>query len=116
MVVLAIVIASSLWVYFDAKSIGVRKDLISGFWNLSAGGWCIASLLLWIIIFPGYLIKRGTLKAAAAAEADNPPSIERSAATESEAIGSLEKLADLRDRGVLTGEEFEQKKQQLLST
>ena len=115
MIFWAIVIASAIWVYFDAKSIGVRKNLVSGFWNLGPGGWSVATLLLWIIGFPCYLIKRGTLKAAAAAEAGNAPSIEGSAATESEAIGNLEKLADLRDRGILTGAEFEQKKQELLA-
>ena len=126
MVIWLVVIASAIWVYVDAKNIGVRKDLVSGFWNLGAGSWCAATLLLWIVAFPCYLIKRTSLKEAAAAEAGDNPSIESpvaqpvapvtSVASEAEAIGSLEKLADLRDRGILSGAEFDQKKQQILAS
>ena len=122
MIFWVVVIASAVWVYIDAKNIGVRKDLVSGFFNLGPVGWSLATLLLWIISFPCYLIQRPTLKAAAIAAAGNEPSSENtatsqsSATTESDAIGSLEKLADLRDRGILTGAEFEQKKQELLAT
>jgi hypothetical protein len=116
MIIWAIVIASAIWVYFDAKNIGVRKNLVSGFWDLGPGGWSAVTLLLWIVGFPCYFIKRGSLKAAAAAETADAPSVDNSAATESDAIDRLEKLAGLRDRGVLTGAEFEQKKQELLAS
>ena len=36
MLMLIIVVASWIWVYFDAKSIGVRKGLVSGFLDISA--------------------------------------------------------------------------------
>ena len=36
------------------------------------------------------------------------------AASEPEYVGELERLADLRDRGILSDEEFEAKKQQIL--
>ena len=36
------------------------------------------------------------------------------AASEPEYVGELERLADLRDRGILSNEEFEAKKQQIL--
>ena len=36
------------------------------------------------------------------------------AAPEPEYVGELERLADLRDRGILSDEEFEAKKQQIL--
>jgi len=60
-----IVIVSSIWVYFDAKSIGARKDLVPGFFNLGPVGWALCSLLIWIIAFPAYLIKRSDIKNAA---------------------------------------------------
>jgi len=116
MIMWVVVIASAVWVYIDAKNIGVRKDLVSGFFNLGPVGWSLATLLLWIIGFPCYLIQREKLKAAAIAAAGNEPSSENSVAAESDSIGSLEKLADLRDRGILTGAEFEQKKQELLAS
>jgi hypothetical protein len=113
-----VVVISAIWVYFDAKKIGVRKGLIPGFFNLGAGGWCAATLLIWIIGFPAYLIKRGDLKVAVAARAttaaESVPPSPASAATESEKIANLEKLASLRDRGVLTPAEFDQKKKELL--
>ena len=62
---LLVVIGSSIWVYFDAKSIGVRKGLEKGFFDMGPSGWAAASLLLWIFVFPAYLAKRGTLKGLA---------------------------------------------------
>jgi len=55
-----------LWVYRDAtkRKIGKIKDG-SGFFNLSAGAWAICTILLWIVVFPAYLIKRGELTEAA---------------------------------------------------
>lgn len=112
-----IVVACAVWVYIDARVIGVHKGLIPGFFNLGAGSWCVVTLLLWIIGFPAYVIKRGELKAAAAAEqaAKLGGAGAGSASTESEKLANLEKLASLRDRGVLTPAEFEQKKKELLS-
>jgi|GEM_PF-2548161 len=119
MVIWLVVLISAIWVYFDAKSIGVRKGLIGGFFNLGAGSWCAVTLLLWIIGFPAYLIKRGDLKAAAAAgsatTAGAATSATASVAAQSERIANLEKLATLRDRGVLNAAEFELKKKELLA-
>ena len=57
-----VVVATSLWVYWDATSnnIGKTEDG-KGFFNMSAGAWAIAMLLLWIVAFPAYLVKRGDL-------------------------------------------------------
>lgn len=54
---------SAVWVYLDASKhrIGVTPDNDSKFFNLSAGGWGVATLLLWIVTFPAYLIQRDTL-------------------------------------------------------
>lgn len=59
------VLISGVWVYVDAKQIGVRKRLIPGFFDLGPGGWCACTILLWIVFFPAYLIKRGALRTAA---------------------------------------------------
>ncbi len=60
-----IVLASSVWVYFDAKRIGARKGLLPGFGDMNPGGWFAVCLFLWIIGFPLYLLKRGEIRAAA---------------------------------------------------
>ena len=57
-----IVIVTSIWVYFDAKKIGVKKGQLKGVCDLGVGGWFIVCLLLWVIGFPMYLIKRPELK------------------------------------------------------
>jgi len=53
-----IIIVTSLWVFFDAKRIGIKKGQITGIANLGPGGWLIACLLLWVVAFPIYVVKR----------------------------------------------------------
>lgn len=60
---LLVVLFSSIWVLWDAKSIGVKKS--KGFFGCGPWGWFFCCLLLWIVAFPAYLAKRGGLKEAA---------------------------------------------------
>jgi hypothetical protein len=57
-----IVVASSIWVLVDAKSIGVQKGQIKGMGDIGPWGWFFVCLLFWIIGFPFYLAKRGEYK------------------------------------------------------
>ena len=58
-----IVVASAVWVFFDARQIGVRKGLVPGqWWDADPTTWTVGTLLLWILFFPMYLAKRETLK------------------------------------------------------
>lgn len=66
MIVYLLVIACAAWVYFDARSLGVRKGLVSGIGNMSPVGWLIATLGIWIVAFPAYFYYRGAFKKAAA--------------------------------------------------
>lgn len=59
---LIVVMGSSIWVLFDATTIGVKKGQIHGLGNLGPWGWFFACLLVWIISFPLYLAKRSELK------------------------------------------------------
>lgn len=59
---LLLVVASSLWVLCDAKTLGIQKGQLSGFADMGPWGWFFASLLIWIIAFPLYLAKRGEYK------------------------------------------------------
>jgi len=63
--ILLLVIATSIWVFADAKSIGVKKGQIKGLADLSPAGWLFACLLLWLIAFPLYIVKRPEMKRAA---------------------------------------------------
>ena len=113
-----IVVVSAIWVLIDAKNIGVKKGLVSGLGNMGPWGWFFGTLLLWIIGFPMYLYYRNDFKRAVAAEAnaDGPKAIfePNPNSSNSDAIDNIEKLAALRDRGVITEQEFEAKKKQLL--
>lgn len=62
-----IVLGTSIWVLIDSKNIGVRKGLVTGMANIGPWTWFFGCLLLWIVAFPLYLVKRGALKAAASA-------------------------------------------------
>lgn len=50
-----VVIASAIWVYFDADAIGL------------GGGWAAGTLLIWIVFFPWYLWQRRNVIAARSA-------------------------------------------------
>jgi hypothetical protein len=56
---LVIPIVTSIWVYFDAKHIGVRKGQAKGILDMSPLGWSICCLGIWIIAFPLYVGMRG---------------------------------------------------------
>jgi hypothetical protein len=57
-----VIIGTSVWVYFDAKSMGVKKGLVSGMANMGPFGWFMSCFLLWIIGFPAYLAMRPKYK------------------------------------------------------
>ncbi len=63
-IVFFIIIATAIWVYIDAKSIGIKKGQLSGFCDMTPLSWALCVLLLWIVAFPLYLIKRPEIKAA----------------------------------------------------
>jgi len=57
-----VVVATSIWVWVDARGIGARRGLIRGLGNMWPFEWFLCCLLLWIIGFPLYLVKRGKIK------------------------------------------------------
>jgi len=61
-----IVIGTSIWVGIDAKSIGAKKGLIGGLFDIGPVGWFFVTLLIWIIGFPAYLVARGKIIKAVA--------------------------------------------------
>ncbi len=59
------VIGTSLWVLTDARKLGVRKGKGNFFADFSPRGWYWGCVLLWILIFPSYLLMRVKYKRAA---------------------------------------------------
>lgn len=59
-----IILATSLWMAFDARSLGYDKRDIKGIAGMGPVGWFFAGLLLWIVAFPLYLASRGKLRKA----------------------------------------------------
>lgn len=59
-----VVLLSSIWMAVDADRLGYDKRDIQGLAAVGPAGWFFAGLLLWIVAFPLYLIKRPELKAA----------------------------------------------------
>lgn len=60
--ILIVIVATSIWVFVDAKSIGAKKGLQKGLFDLGPFGWFTTTLLLWIVGFPVYLAKRNDIK------------------------------------------------------
>lgn len=99
-----LIAGTSLWVLIDARSIGVKKGQISGFFNMGPAGWFFSCLLLWIVGFPAYLAKRDEYKRARRRPAEQP-----------NALDALDQLGRLKAQGVISEAEFVAKKQELLS-
>ena len=58
-----LVIPTSIWVYFDAKKIGVKKHAEElSIFNSGPVGWMFWCLGFWIFAFPTYLFKREGFK------------------------------------------------------
>jgi hypothetical protein len=62
-VILILVAATSVWVWMDAKRLGVRRGVPKGFLSMGPLAWFISCFLLWIVAFPAYLVKRPSYKA-----------------------------------------------------
>lgn len=56
-------IGSSLWVWLDARALGVKRGEIDPPFDMSPAGWFWSCIVCWSIVFPGYLAKRPQYKA-----------------------------------------------------
>lgn len=122
--ILLTVIATGIWVFFDAERIGVRKTDEKAFTiNMGPIGWALCSWLLWVIAFPIYLIKRPEFQQKFQREKQfQTPGMQPSAlcvtpvskADDQDIDQQLRKLAKLKNEGIISPEEFDQKKKSLL--
>lgn len=108
-----IVIGTSIWVAIDASSIGVKKGQISGVADMGPVGWFFVCLLLWIVGFPFYLSKRGEyIRINTINKNKDIFVVERT--NNSGSLDELERLANLKDRGILTEQEFQMQKAKVM--
>ena len=112
-----IVITTWIWMLIDAGGNGFGKEKFEdGTTSPGIFMLAIAGLMLWIVVFPMYLFYyRPKLQRAVASRKRS----ERIAAAKKEKdtrsyLDELEKLGNLRDKGVLTNIEFETKKAEVM--
>jgi hypothetical protein len=119
--VLLVVLGTSVWVYFDATKIGLRKTgekAKTGKFHVDMGpvGWMVCCLLLWIVAFPAYILLRPgyTRKFQPVRESASPIPCSPQANQLRDFDEQLRKLAKLKSEGLVSEEEFGLKKKELL--
>jgi putative oligomerization/nucleic acid binding protein len=109
---LLIVLGTSIWVVVDAKSLGFgRRQLYPGRVDAGPWVWFFACLGLWIVAFPVYLVKRGKYKRLSTEPLSKPVPYD---ARSSDPITQIERLAQLKERGAISEEEFLTQKKSIL--
>jgi hypothetical protein len=109
--VVYLVIGTTIWVGYDANanqvpvSEGAEYSL-----NTGAVAWVLMCLLLWIVSFPYYLVRRSHVLSAREGRSSSS-----SGQNQSTVLSNLERLGELKSKGILTEAEFEKKKLELLS-
>lgn len=103
---LLLVFLTACWAAFDSSKLigsGVPKDELG---KMGSAAWFFSCLLLWIVAFPYYLVKRSSAMRATTAPT-NPQ-------TTDSVPDAIRRLSQLRDSGALSEDEFAQKKAELL--
>ena len=53
--ILLMIVATTIWLYYDAS----QRDWSQSGFAKAPWQWVVGSLLLWIVVFPLYLLQRG---------------------------------------------------------
>src|SRR5688572_7397741 len=137
-----LVVGSSIWMAMDSSRLGYDKRDIRGLAAVGPTGWLLAGLFLWVVAFPLYLFKRNELKAAgerrrqalfgeqapgvtlhlppapafwqAPGPGPNANSPRPLGSEDADVADQIVKLAQLRESGILSDEEFQRGKSRLL--
>ena len=103
MIALLILIGTSIWVFYDAKNIGIKKPKEkAGLTDMGPGGWAIGCLFFLIVFLPLYLCKRPGYKKRFQAASISTPPISVPNATDSQPQDfdqQLRRLAKLKEDG-----------------
>lgn len=117
-IISTMVFGTAIWTGFDAYKLKLKKYKTPSI-EYGAFGAFAAVLALWIIGFPWYLSMRGKIKRGEAQLRDKYKGEIRpvpiSEPTDySNNLSQIEKLAELKTKGILTEEEFQTQKKKLL--
>lgn len=108
--ILLLVVGTAIWIGYDASANQIPLYASKPYSRRNgAPMWVAWSLCMGIFGIPFYLVHRS--KVISLRGAAPPP---RPSAVRNDVLADLEKLGELRSKGILTETEFEQKKQQLL--
>jgi hypothetical protein len=115
--ILAAIVGTSFWVYFDAKWLGVYRTgepcrILQLSLDMEPVDWLISCVLLWVVAFPAYLVKRPQFMKKFHKTRLNspPPPIE----PVEYFYDQLRNLSKLRQEGVITDQEFNLKRKEVL--
>ncbi|MGI5924524.1 MAG: SHOCT domain-containing protein [Lentisphaeria bacterium] len=115
-----LLIGTIIWAGNDAKKIELNKYKLNGV--TTPMNTVICCILLWVVAFPWYLVNKGKIARGEAElikgctlsckESSTSPV---SCQTKDDKLAQLEKLAHLKEKGILSEEEFQAEKAKLLS-
>ena len=116
-VILAAIVATSLWVYLDARWIGVYctgepRRLLHLSLDMEPVDWLISCLLLWAIAFPAYLCKRREFLKRF--HQMRSPKTSPPVAPVEYFYEQLQNLSKLRKQGLITDKEASLKRKEVL--
>ena len=57
-VILIVIICSSIIVYYDARSLGIKRGLIEGYFDMEPIEWGLTVAGFWLLVFPFYFLMR----------------------------------------------------------
>lgn len=115
-VILALIIGTSVWVYFDAKWIGIyqtgeRRRPLQLSLDMEPVDWLISCLLIWLVAFPAYVVKRPNfIKRFQNARRSPRPPVE----PVEYFYEQLRNLSKARQEGLITEKEFSLKRKEVL--
>ena len=61
-IMVLLIVATSIWAFFDAAAIDSDKGQVDGFVNMPPWGWLVGCLIMWSITFPIYMVVRHEIK------------------------------------------------------
>lgn len=111
----ALVVSTSIWVYFDASKLGVQASGERPKWfqfhaDMEPVDWVVSFLLLWFVAFPAYLVlRRGYSKRSRQLRLHRPPTEPVEYFYE-----QIRNLSRQKSEGLISDEEFALRRKRVL--
>ena len=112
---------TSIWVAIDAKKNQITTYDEPYSINTGALAWFFCCLIIWIVAFPYYLVRRNKLLSLRRAPVSQAtlgnaaiPAFSKTQADSPDYEQQLRQLAKLKDDGIISATDFEQKKKAIL--